>query len=153
MIYAIFQADLVEECLRFLLRLCLGTPVEDERQGNVLQRGQCWQQVEELKDEADPGTPEESNLVIRHLPNEALIHQQLTAGGTIQTTDEMEQRAFSGAARPHDDSKFSSSDIQRDAVESDDFVVTLPVNFSNVDATNHAVGCLGDAQEQRNIEC
>src|SRR5262245_8096502 len=152
MIFAIFQPDPVEECLRFLLRLCLGTPVENERQGNVLQRAQSGQQVEELKDEADPGTPEERDLVIGHLPNEALIHQKLTAGGTIQTTDEMEQRAFSGAARPHDDGKLALGDIQRDAVESDDFVVTLPVNFSNVDATNHAVMCLGNTEEQRNIE-
>jgi hypothetical protein len=28
----------------------------------------------------------------------------------------------------------------------------LPVNFSNVDATNHAVGCSGDTEEQRYIE-
>src|SRR5215510_11960331 len=152
MIFAIFQPDLVEECLRSLLRFCLGTPVEDERQGNVLQCAQGGQQVEELKDEADPGTTEESDLVIRHLPNEALINQYLTAGGTIQTTDEMEQRAFSGAARPHDDSKLSFGDIQGDAVESDDFVFTLPVNFSNGDATNHAVGWSGDTEEQRYIE-
>ena len=105
-----------------------------------------------MKDKADPGTPEKSDLVIRHLANEALIHQQLAAGGAVQSTDQVEKRALSGAAGPHDDSKLPFRDVQRDAVEGNDFVVTLPVNFSNVDATNHAVGCSGDVQEQRNIE-
>jgi len=89
---------------------------------------------------------------MRHLPNEALIHQQLTAGGAVQSTDQMEKRALSRPARPHDDSKLPFRDVQRDAVKGDDFVVTLPVNFANIDATNHAVGCSGDAQEQRSIE-
>ena len=48
--------------------------------------------------------------------------------------------------------KLPLRDVQRDAVERDDFVVTLPVNFSNVDATDHAVRCSGNAHEQRDIE-
>src|SRR4030095_7720699 len=86
------------------------------------------------------------------LAYEALIHQQLTAGGTIQSPDQMEERALAGAAGPHDDSKLSPRYVQRDAVESDDFVVTLPVNFSNVDATDHAVRCSRNAHDQRDME-
>src|SRR5919109_1538191 len=113
MILAIFQSNLHQERDRSLLRLRLGPYVENEGQGDVLQSGQSGQQVEKLKDKADSSAPKKSDLIIRHLSNQALVHQQLAAGGPIQAADQMKESTLTGAAGPHDDREFSRGDVQR----------------------------------------
>ena len=93
-------------------------------------------------------------LLRLHVQEVTALEEDLAAGHLERwmAGQYLRERALSRPARSHDDSKLSSGDIQRDAIEGGDFVLTLPVNFSNVDATDHAVRCSGNAHEQRDIE-
>src|SRR5262249_25326948 len=81
-----------------------GTPAgggEQERQGDVLLGGEGGKQVEELEDEADLPPPEDCDLVVAHPRDRRAADDDLALGGLIEPSQEMQQRALAGAARPH----------------------------------------------------
>ncbi len=61
----------------------------------------------------------------------------------------MQQRAFTRAARAHDNRERTLRDIQRDSRQSGDLVFALLVDFADVEAANHGIGDLGNTANFR----
>ena len=87
-------------------------PVDQQRQGDVFLGGQRRQEVEKLEDETDVVAPDECCLPVVQ-DREAFARQgDLAGGGAIQPAEEVEQRRFAAARRPHDGYEFSFGDLE-----------------------------------------
>ena len=141
MIFPLLEADLGEKELALLVRFRFGPAVENQRQCDIFQRRQCREKIEKLKHEADFGAPEESDLVVSHLRNKALVYENVPAGRPVQSADQVKQGALPGAARSHDDGKLPFRYVERDPGQRRDFVLPLAIHFANVDAADHEARC------------
>ena len=71
------------------------------------------QQVEGLEDEADFLVADFGQLVVVHLADADAVQFVVAGGGRVQAADQVHQRGFARAGRPHDGDVFAALDFQR----------------------------------------
>ena len=89
----------------------------DQGQLHVVKRRRPGQQVEGLKDETDLLVPDERQLVVVHDTDILSVQPIRTAGGRVETADEVHQRRLAGAGGPHDGDELAALDVDRDTLQ------------------------------------
>src|SRR6266496_4020378 len=111
---------------------------QQQRKRHILARGQPGEQVEELKDDADPLTPEPRPVVLRKFPRRASINDDVPFRRPVQSPDQVQQRAFSTAARSHDGQKFPLGHLQGDSLHRPDGRGASLIDLGHSFQTDHA---------------
>jgi len=102
------------------------------RQGNVLLEAQDRQEVEKLKDDADPIPTEKGQPLVIHLGDIFSINKDLPLVRGVQSPDDIDQGRFSAPAFPCYRNKFTLGDLQTEMVESHHRVIALAIDFSHI---------------------
>ncbi len=106
------QPDELDQFSRALVAFLWRNTLKQERQGNVLAHVHRRQQVEELKDEPDLVPPEiRQRRIIRCLQRQT-IDNDLAGRRTIQSREQMNQRALTAPARAANRDKLVSRDLE-----------------------------------------
>ena len=111
---AVGQADVAQRLQRHLPALVGRHAGINQRQLHVAQRVGARQQVEGLEDEADFPVADFGQLVVVHLADLDAVQFVVPAGGRVEAADQVHQRGFARAGRPHDGHVFAALDLQRD---------------------------------------
>src|SRR5690606_2851561 len=74
---------------------------QNQGQLDILERGQPWNQVERLEDEADLARPRPCQLVVVQRSGLAAIQQVGTGGGPVEQAEHVQQRRLARARRAH----------------------------------------------------
>ncbi len=90
-----------------------------------------------LKDEPDGPVPESGQLSVRKAEYLFLPKENFPVRGPIQSTDHVEQGAFSDPRGPQNGHHLSSSDIQVQAPENPDLHPVRPVCLDQIANGNH----------------
>ena len=126
-----------------------GQPLAREpcRQRDVLLGGQRAEQVEGLKDEADPFAAQAGERSLVETVELELAEAHAALRRPIQARGELQQRRLPGARRPHDRRERSARHRQRDAVERAHLPVAASEDANDVVEVHHrrAVGWFGGA--------
>ena len=78
-----------------------------------MQRIRARQQIEGLEDEADFAVADFRELVVVHFADADAVQFVMAGGGRVEAADQVHQRGFAGAGRPHDGDVFAALDFQR----------------------------------------
>ena len=108
----------------------------NQRQLDVVQRVGARQQVEGLEDEADFAVADFGELVVVHLADAGAVQFVAAGRRRVEAADQVHQRGFAGAGRPHDGDVFAALDFQRHVAQGvDGFRAHLvaPRNFLEAD--------------------
>ena len=84
------------------LRLPTAQAGDDGGERRVLEDGHPFQEVEELKDDADVATAHQREIVLVHAGQRLSGDDDLTIGWHVETCDEVQQRRLATARRSHD---------------------------------------------------
>src|SRR5205823_672371 len=103
--------------------------VEKKRKGDVLQRSQRRQQIEELKDETEPAAPERREIIVRIVLDGLPIEKDGTGGGAVQAAHDVHESALAGAAWAHDGYELAARHFEADAFEGVHLLVASRVGF------------------------
>ena len=87
------------------------------RQGDVLQRCQCRDQVERLEDEADLVPPQHRELAIVELRQVGVTDEDAAPRQRVEAGDDVHQRALAGAAGAHDGGELTGLEVDGHGVE------------------------------------
>ena len=63
---------------------------------DVLDHGELRDQIVRLKNEADSGGSNGRKLVVRHLRDVIAPEVEIAIGGTVETSEQIEERTFAG---------------------------------------------------------
>ena len=75
------------------------------------------EQVEELEHEAYVATPEQRSLLLIQAVDDLVAHGDVAGVGQVDTTDQVEQRRFAGAAAPEHGDELAGADLEIDLIE------------------------------------
>src|SRR5262245_9780516 len=103
-----------------------------QRHLDVLQHRVLRNEVESLKDKADPPIAKSRELEIGQPVNGRAVESIRPAAGAIEAPQQMQERRFAGPRLPHDGHKLSVSDLKLDAAESVDLSRTHSVDLREV---------------------
>ena len=107
-------------------------PLEQQRQADILECVHRWQEIEKLKDEAEPAPAElRQGSVIRTRQIQP-IDDNLARGRPIEAGDEMEKGAFAAAARTDDRDELMPRDCEGDILERMDGALARFVGAANI---------------------
>src|SRR5581483_5720191 len=104
----------------------------------VLERGQHRDQVERLEDESDVLVPPVRQFGFVELGDIDALHEAFAFRGPVDAGDDMEQRGFAGAGRPHEPEELAGADFERKIVERDHLNFSLGINLGEM-ADDHDV--------------
>ena len=96
------QADQAEQLARARAHPVAGLAGDQRRQKHVLLRGQRRQEVEELKDEADPVAADAGEPGVVEAVVALAAQADLPGRWRLERAQEVEHRALAGAGRAHD---------------------------------------------------
>jgi hypothetical protein len=106
--------------------LLYGRSAEFERQGNIFDDRQGRDQVKELKNEADMVPAVESPLAVAQRGQILSIDDHLAMIHAIDSTDEIEERAFPAAALTEDCDQLASGDAGTGSLQNGAVLVAFP---------------------------
>jgi len=93
---------------------------DDGRQRHVLEHRHALKQVEELEDQPDVPAAQPGQVVLA-VPGDLLTrHSDLPLVGGIQAGDQVQQRGFAAARRPHQSDELALTDAQVDPTQGAD---------------------------------
>lgn len=102
MIGAFPQADQLDQSGGALFAFRRGHPLQEERQGDVLEHIHCWQKVEELEDQSHLTPPEVGQCrVTGRVQGEAVDHD-FALRGMIEAGEQVDERALAATTRTAD---------------------------------------------------
>src|SRR5205823_5768152 len=110
-----------------------------QRQYDVLLRGQHWQQVEELKHEADVLSAQARHVRVVEFGDLDPGNLDRPAGGPIETRQRMHQGGLARPGRPHHGHQVTSTDVQRDSAQSVYRRIALAVTTGHVASNDNLV--------------
>ena len=90
---------------------------EKERQLNVFLSRQCGHEIIKLENEADVSSAPGCQLTFAQLFDGLIRNRNRTLRGTIQTTDQIEQRALARARGPHESQELTSHHLQVELIK------------------------------------
>jgi hypothetical protein len=91
-----------------------------QRQADVFERCQSWQQVEELEDESDFVAPDASQGIVREATEPFAVDDHVSGCGAVESADQVEQGGFARARRSDDRDQLAAGDGEADGVEGGD---------------------------------
>ena len=104
-------------------------PREQQREFNVLVRREHRDEVVHLKDEAHVAGAPFGELAGRHVGDLIARHGNRAGGGNVEAAQEIEQRGFSGAARPHEGDEVALIHVQIQALQHLNLLAAPPVGL------------------------
>jgi uncharacterized protein YqeY len=107
--------------------LACGERSEQQRQFDILQRGQDGDEVEGLEDEPDIRVAPVRQFTLRERRDVRILNQAAAAGRPVDARDEVEQGALARTARSHQGDELPASDIEADAVEGAHLDIALAI--------------------------
>ena len=117
MLRALAQPDEVDHFLRAFFALRGRHALEEKRQGNIFAHVHCRQQIEKLKNEADPAAAElRQRCVIRGMQRDT-VDENFAACRPIEPGEEMDERALAATARAPDCHELITRDLERNAIQ------------------------------------
>jgi hypothetical protein len=114
---SVADAELAHELRRGSPSILTAPADEEQGQLDVLDGRERRQQVEELKDEADPPPTQASQLGLAQLVDAFAVEVHLSGGGAIEAREQVEQGRLPTAARPHDRDELATLDREVDAAQ------------------------------------
>lgn len=131
------HADLIEHRKSLFPYSLVMLSSEQQRHFHILHQGHCGKEVEELENHAQFCAAEECQfMIVSALQMDAIDHH-FTACGVIQSSKQIEQGAFSGAALARDGDKFPMADIERNGIKGNNR--RDAIRSRGFDETNHDV--------------
>src|SRR2546428_623088 len=91
----------------------VGLATQQERERDVLARGQPRQQVEDLEDDPDPSPPELRPVGFGEPASGMSVNDDIALRGPVQAADQVEEGALPAAARSHDGQELPLGHLQR----------------------------------------
>ena len=134
--HAVGQADAGQRLVRELAAFLGGNAGINQGQFHVAQRVGARQQIEGLKNEADFPVADFGELVVVHFADVAAVEFVGAAGWRVEAAEQIHQRGFAGAGRPHDGDVFAALDFQRHFAQRVDGLgahLVAPRNFLEAD--------------------
>src|SRR6185369_13923918 len=104
------KADLFQKPLRTYRRIAPSGNLH--RDQNIFERGQRWDEMEELKHEADLLPPQLGQLILAKSRDLHIIDDDLATGRRIEACDEAEQRGLAAARRAKHGEKLPGADCE-----------------------------------------
>ena len=105
---------------------------EEQRQGDVLLRGERRDQVVGLEDEADRGAAQLGELLVVELGEVDVADVHRPAGEVVEPGEAVHQRALARAGRAHDRGELARLERHGDAVEGAHLAVAAAVDLHRV---------------------
>src|SRR6185295_18587737 len=93
---AMVKLDEAQQFHASLRDLLIGPVPKVQGKRNIFETVQCRQQIEELKDDSDLVAPYPRQFVVRERTQVLAVDCNRSAGWPIESTDEIQQRGFSG---------------------------------------------------------
>ena len=138
-LHAVGEIDHLERGLDVLAPLLAVEPGQQQRQLDVLRRGQHRHQIVELEDEADIGGAKARELALRQ-PVDALPgDMDLAARRPVDAAEQIEQRRLARARRPHHGDEVAARDGEVEVVEDRDRLLALDEALAQAGEANHRV--------------
>src|SRR5579883_76341 len=103
-----------------------------ERHLDILLGGERRDEVEGLEDHANLLVPDGRQFALAHAGDVHPIHEDLPAGGIIQSSDDAEQGRFARARGTDDGDEFAMLDPQADSFEDVNALAAQRQRFANV---------------------
>ncbi|KAG1081628.1 hypothetical protein G6F40_015417 [Rhizopus arrhizus] len=129
---AVGQADQGQRDLRIALALRGVEVGQQQRQLDVLLRGQHRHQVVELEHEADVVAAPGRQLAAAHLVDALAFDADLAAAGVVQAADQVEQGGLARTGGAHQRDEVAARDVQVDAVQHLHFLGATLVGLGDV---------------------
>ena len=110
---------------------------QEKRQFHILADGHSGQQIEELEDDAErvPAVGSESLFV--GLMKRQPIHKNLPGGRSVESPQQVQERAFPAPARPGDRHEFSGGDIEGHRIQRPDDTGAGRIRSRDIPQMNH----------------
>src|SRR5262245_160202 len=105
-------------------------------QSHILEAIQGWQQIEELKNEADLVTADTREIVIGEFIENLAFDSNLAAGRPVEAADQVQECRLSRTGRSNDGDNLPLGDIQVHVFESRGFTFSIE-NFGYMGERNH----------------
>ena len=115
------DAELAQQLVRGPAGVLAPPADEQQRQLDVLDRGQRRQQVEELEHEADLAAAQARELGLAQLVDALAVEPDLAGRRAIEAGEEVEQRRLAAPARAHDRDELAALDREVDAAQASTF--------------------------------
>jgi hypothetical protein len=115
---------------------------EQQRQFDVLRRGQHRHQIIELEDEADIGGAPGGEFALGETIDALVGHRNLAGVGAIDAAEQIEQRGLARTGRPHDRDEIAAGDRKVEMIEDRDRFLALGETLGYAGKANHRLfGC------------
>src|SRR5437016_3006438 len=102
----------IQKFLRTLLDLLAGPFAQIERESDVFQTIQGWQQVEKLEDEADLVAPDTREIVVGKFAKILAFDSNLAGCGPVEASDQVQERRLSRTGRSDNRDNLANLDIK-----------------------------------------
>src|SRR5689334_22358319 len=112
MLNAICQADLCQRFVSASECFIMPNPIQNQRHGDVIACPQDRDQVEELEHETEFGAAQLGKCIIVQCAQVTVAQPDFAAGGTFQTTKQIQQGAFARSAWSHNRQELAVLDGQ-----------------------------------------
>lgn len=136
MIHPMRELHQVQQVLHSRLDLVPGPAAQMQGNRDVLQAGERWQEIEELKNETDLVAAYARQRIVGEAAEARAVDRDLAGGGMIEAADQVEQRRFPRAGRAHDANHLPEADFEIDARERGDAALAI-IFFGDVRELNH----------------
>ena len=130
------EADHFQRQEGALASLALAHVLQQQRQFDVLERRQHRHQIVELEDEADVARAPVGEFGFVELADILAGDDQLAGIGAVDAGDQVEQRALARPRRPHQREELALADVETDAAEDGDLLLSAPVGLDDVAQRN-----------------
>ena len=139
------QADSFEQVLGLFVDLRARDAVEFQWQADIFPNGQGGDQVEELEDEANAGTPKESALAFGQGSQVLTIHPNLPAVRRVNAADQVKQGAFAASAFTQNGGNLTLLEFGMGVLQDNAAHIAFVVGFGQVMETercSHVCDCI-----------
>src|SRR5437867_889605 len=140
-VHAIGEPDQLEREQGALAALLAAHAHEQQRQLDVLERGQHRDQVVELEDEADVARAPHRELAPVQLVDRGVPHPHLARGRTVDAADQVEERRLAAPRGAHERDEIARGHVQRQAVEHRDLLLVALVDLADIAELDRCHGC------------
>src|SRR5262245_31252653 len=140
MAQAVTQPDQVQRRRRVLHTLALLQIGQLQRQFDVLESGHHRDQVEGLKDESDMLISPMRHLAVAQAAQVLPEHENLAVGGAVHRGDQVQQRGFARAGRPHQRDELAAMNCKVDFFQRDDMKIIADEFLGKLLGFDHCFG-------------
>ena len=111
-----------------------------ERQRDIFDTPQAWQQIVKLKDEPDLVAADACQVIIGKTREILPVDEDLAAGRPIEAADQVQQRRLSGSGWADNRHHLATADVDRHAIERRDVAAGAGKLLGHISELNHGGG-------------